>query len=265
MFVLIRIFLLAYLTSFLCSCASSPKWYSTKPQSYGDYEYASGMGVSSNPEEALKKARDDALENSKLANKERSESSHNEPILCKDYRKSNGEYTYYVLLMVYSHYINPGGQTEKIINCDSYSNDYLSVAIGNGVINGDIGGANVLWRHNIDDDGMFGFGLIGGIGWSNKEAHDILHYSGGIKLYPYYYAFLATIFGTLDSKYYPAENNGSGFRNAHRKTLHGFSILGGFDFNYRRLNFEISGGVSKIFQENWLTPAYNISIGYILF
>lgn len=138
-----------------------------------------------------------------------------------------------------------------------YNDNNLTLGIGNGVNCGDLG---VYSRFRFG--GIVGAGIEGGVGFSDFDSK-LMHWSAGVKFYPYKYWALSAHCGTLSTEKTDTYNTETGeFGIGGVKQHKGWSILGGYDgivFNLIHINTGIGFSSTDHISFTW-----NIGIGFSL-
>lgn len=126
----------------------------------------------------------------------------------------------------------------------------------------------------------FGTGIIGrhggtlGLGYNLSVGMDVtsgtttlvtgLHYSAGVRLYPFKKLFLSVTYGTLGFEKMSADNDSEGYFNTDgRRHCSGLSYTVGYDVTWGSIGiFSIDAGVAyNSLGSNWI-PVVNLKIGF---
>ncbi|MDR2564062.1 MAG: hypothetical protein LBC98_09010 [Prevotellaceae bacterium] len=128
---------------------------------------------------------------------------------------------------------------KKFVNKPKYN--YVSVGIGNGITYGKYLGIGVVGRHG----GAIAVGYEGGIGAGGAGDKTYLHYSGGVRIYPFKFIFVSAHYGIIGADVIKSADQDDGrWTMAGNKLLKGTSFMGGVSLKFTSSCLTLSGGLS---------------------
>jgi hypothetical protein len=126
-------------------------------------------------------------------------------------------------------------------NANKNNYNYISWGIGNGITYGKVIGMGIAGRHG----GIFGVGYEVGIGTGRADELYYLHWSAGLRIYPYKAIFFSANYGILGGEFVESSNSDDGhFVMNGNKLVKGGSVLAGVNIKFAHSALTIAGGLS---------------------